>query len=58
MAAEGPKVMNVPCLGNGPSIRFKMKAQEWYNQLVYVLSHGTDRAISRKDMILSAATLA
>jgi hypothetical protein len=32
-----------------------MKAEEWYNQTVYVLSHGTDRTISRKDIILTAA---
>ncbi|SRR6266481_5848819 len=55
MTAEGPKVTNVPWLDDGPPIRSQMKAEEWYNQTVYVLSHGTDRTISRKDIILTSA---
>lgn len=55
MTAKGPTATIVPCLDNGPPIRSQMKAEEWYNETVFVLSHGTDRAISRKDIILTAA---
>jgi hypothetical protein len=43
-------------LGDGPPIRPRsLPSKNWWNQVVFVLSHGTDRRISRKDIVLTAA---
>ena len=56
MTPHGLRTMVKPCLNDGPPIPpYHLKAEEWWSQIVFVLSHGTDRRISRKDIVLVAA---
>jgi hypothetical protein len=53
---HGPRTIVKPCLNDGPPIPpYHLKAEEWWNQIVFVLSHGNDPRISRKDIVLVAA---
>ena len=56
MTKEGPKNMLKPCLNDGPPIPpHQLKVEAWWNQIVFVLSHGKNPRISRKDIALVAA---
>jgi hypothetical protein len=56
MTAGGPKTIVKPCLDDGPPIgRHHLKADQWWNQIIFVLSHGSDPRVSRRDIVLVAA---
>jgi hypothetical protein len=55
MTPNGPRAEMMAALGDGPPINYHLKAEDWWNQIVFVLSHGEDPRISRKDIVLVAA---
>jgi hypothetical protein len=55
MTANGPVAAMKASLGDGPPVNYHLKAEDWWNQTVFVLPRGEDRRISRKDIVLVAA---
>jgi hypothetical protein len=55
MTPNGPRGEMRAALDDGPPINCHLKAQDWWDQIVFVLAHGQDRRISRKDIVLVAA---
>lgn len=54
MTTNGPQAKIYPMLGDGP-YNFHLKAEDWWNQTIVVLPRGSDRRVSRKDLVLAAA---
>lgn len=52
---SGPRAEVRASLGDGPPINFHLKPEDWWNQTIVVLPSGTDRRVSRKDIVLVAA---
>jgi hypothetical protein len=52
---SGPRAEIRASLGDGPPINFHLKAEDWWNQTIVVLPRGSDRRVSRKDIVLVAA---
>src|SRR5258708_25334323 len=55
MTPNGPVAAMKASLGDGPPINYHLKAEDWWNQTVFVLPHGEDRRVSRRDIVLVAA---
>jgi len=52
---DGPRAEMKAALGDGPPINYHLKAEDWWNQTIFILARGQDRRISRKDIVLVAA---